>query len=473
MEAHWKQRWTPWAVGLGVGLLYFALPSFHHNFDGVACAAAVELGELKNLVHGNHILYGITGLLFHRFLGGLGAGLSSLWSLQVFDSLLGAAGAGLFCSLLLRLRFSSRIAVFCSTGMALSFGYWFWSLEAQVYALGVVLLLMSLAEAVREKPRPYRLAFWHGLAMLSHGANVLFTPVAVYNLWRSCSKEDRKRVLGTYLVAAAGLVLLVYLLAGSLIMRPSSIEELRVWLLGSAALGLDRGFEWHGHGSFRNYYDWFRLSGTAVSAWPWLGLPLWGAGAWAALNSEGQERVLCLSAWLWLGAYALLFTQWEPYTLVYRVSDLVPLWLLGAVAASRAARAKPFAWAGVGLLGLLAAVNLWAGILPAAKAENNKDLMRAQWIKGATPEDAWVLARDSDEVYIPYFAHRHPLNLRFFRGDSAALAGRIWQLMEAGHPVFVVSRGQRSHSSLPAFLRLAEASRRDGSVLYRIIGVAE
>jgi len=88
-------RLDPLLITVGVLLLYAAFPSYLHLFDGVACAIAVELGDFKHLVHGNHLLYGIVGYAFHRLLFLAGLKLPALWTLQVLDSLLGAAAAGL------------------------------------------------------------------------------------------------------------------------------------------------------------------------------------------------------------------------------------------------------------------------------------------------------------------------------------------------------------------------------------------
>jgi len=37
-------------------LLYFSFRSLFFNFDGVACAIAVEMGDFKHLLHGNHLV---------------------------------------------------------------------------------------------------------------------------------------------------------------------------------------------------------------------------------------------------------------------------------------------------------------------------------------------------------------------------------------------------------------------------------
>src|SRR3989339_546793 len=62
------------AIALITALTYVIfLPRFY-NFDGVACAMAVEIGKANQLFHGNHLVYGFTGFLFDRALRLVGYG---------------------------------------------------------------------------------------------------------------------------------------------------------------------------------------------------------------------------------------------------------------------------------------------------------------------------------------------------------------------------------------------------------------
>ncbi|MFA5139374.1 MAG: DUF2723 domain-containing protein [Elusimicrobiota bacterium] len=458
-------------VGLVVFLLYLSYPSRFHNFDGVACAIAVELGEPRYLVHGNHLVYGLAGWAFHGLLNSVGIRLSALWALQVLDSLAGAAAVGVFHATLLAAGLVPGAALLAAAGLALSFGFWFWSLEAQVYALGALLLALSLREMLRERPSPYRLALWHGLSMLSHGANVLLAPVVVANLWRA--HEDKRRATSLYLVSAAALVIVSYGAAVVWLVRPRSLEELRVWLLGSAALTADRSFSWHGTRFLESLPVWLGMSLKTLSPAPWLGWVPWACGLWALFKRPEARLRLVLSAWLWLGCYALLFTRWEPFTMAYRMSDMLPLWLLAGVFAERIWSSRHGKAACLVFALLLGAVNFGAGILPASRAQGNVPLQRALWIRDSTPEDAWVASYGIFDVYIPYFAHRRPLNLRYFKGRREALAGRLWEILESGSPVFVTSSVLREADTSPSLLNLSEVSRRHGDVLYRIQGLAE
>ena len=110
-----------WCLGTCAALLYLCFHSTFYNFDGVACAIAVELGDLRHLAHGNHLAYGLLGWAWTgawRLLGFTGP---ALLCLQVLDSLLGGLAAGLFCRFLLRrLRLSPAAAVSASSASRLS-----------------------------------------------------------------------------------------------------------------------------------------------------------------------------------------------------------------------------------------------------------------------------------------------------------------------------------------------------------------
>ena len=477
-------RLDPLLITVGVLLLYAAFPSYLHLFDGVACAIAVELGDFKHLVHGNHLLYGIVGYAFHRLLFLAGLKLPALWTLQVLDSLLGAAAAGLMASTLLRARFSRFTAAFCSLGMAVSYAYWKWSLEANVYLLGVVFLMLALREAVDDRPNPYALAFWHALAMLAHAANALFVPVALLALWRRRdSGGDPRSDTAKYLLTAAAWVCAVYVAAAVMWVQPETASDVKLWLMGSGALGPGRTWRWQGSETFlERVYHWVLSSGKAVSVLPWLGAPLWAAAYIAFFVSRGKGWLFTLAGWVWLYAYSALFMNWQPYNIIYRITDLPALWIMAAPVAEwlaatprssspRTAEAVRSQWRSLlgAYLCALFAVNLSFVILPDSRPENNAPLQEALWLKAATPENAWIAVENNGQVYVPYFSHRSPLNLHLYRGREAALVSRIREIQRDEGPVFVtgelLDQGWRQ---VFTSIGMSEAARSPKTVLYRV-----
>lgn len=428
-------------------LLYLAFRSAYFNFDGVACAVAVELDDFKHLAHGNHVAYGLLGWAFHESLMLLGYQGRALLSLQLLDALLGAAGAAAFASLLLRAGRPPREAGLAAAALAVSHAWWFWSLEAQVYMLGALFAALAAREALGEKPRAVWVGLWAGCAALGHVGHLMAVPAL---LWRS--RERRSLALALAGTLAAG-----YLL-GALAVRPATAEQWRLWLLGSAALGVDRGFDWHGAAPAQALRDWslntLRVFADYRAAWwgVFLGLVPLAAAARAALARGPVERFWLL----WLAGYAALFMAWEPATIVYRVSDLLGLWFLASAVLRGPLLA---AWTASAL-----AFNLAFTVLPAADPRNNPDAVETEWTAARVPRDAWVLAYGRPALYLPYFEGIKPVNLRYFRGADA-LRARVRGLGE----VYVTSRtlALAPEESGVRRLTLEKLEERDGLALYR------
>lgn len=431
-------RLLPFLVGSSALGLYLAFPSMRHNFDGVACAIAVELGDFKHLLHGNHLAYGLVGFAFHRLLNLVGLALPALWALQIMDSLCGALGAALFARFLLNRGRPAGVAAAAAMGLAVSNGWWYKSVDAQVYLLAGPFMVLAFEEALKERPRALRLAGLHTAAMLVHSTHALFAPVAVWALLRGHGDgEDGRRAVGRYLAFCFLAVVACYVAAAVLVMRPASLDELNLWLLGSGALGPGRTPIWPKAATLgEGLFQWARSSLRVVSERPAWGLGLWLLAAWGALGARGRlERSAAL---LWIGAYAMLLVVWEPWNIDYRIMDLLPLW-----AAASAAVWPAEALHGARALALYAAVlggtNFVWHLGPVSRPETNPALLKTLWLREALPKDAWVTALSIEEVYIPYFTHRRTLNLRWLVGRETVLRDRVGALLDAGEPVYVTS----------------------------------
>ncbi len=450
-------RWAALLFVLVAGL-YLSFPAARYNYDGVACAIAVELGDLKHLVHGNHLAYGFLGWLFFEFWKILGYSGPALLSLQALSSLLGAAGVGAFFLMMRRSGFDRRFSACVAACLAVSDVYWRWSLEAQVYPLGAFFAFCAAVELLRPSQRPIIIGLLQAGAVLGHVGHLMLAPAAIWLLKDTCARRR-------YLLALGSTVGAAYLAAGAFIMRPGSWEELRVWLLGSAALTVDRQFDWHGGYSMPNLLTWLTRSLQLFGAGVWAGALGWCLAAWGAIKGGLGSKPVRLAV-AWLAGYALLYLSWESGTVVYRYSDLAPLWLLIALGLS----GLPFDRAP--LLACLAAAALglwnWARVIrPGADPALNADLQYSLWVGRETSEDTWILAEGVDRVYVPYFAHRKTLSLRYH--DRASLAKRIDALRRSGEPVAVVPERLPPDwrpFSLP--LRMAPRAVAEGRTLYLV-----
>lgn len=422
-------------------LLNLSLRSVFYNFDGVACAIAVELSDFKHLVHGNHLAYGVVAWCFDRLWRIFGYQGQALLALQTLDAVLGAAGAAVFSSLLRRMGRGEREAVLGAAALSVCHAWWFWSLEAQVYMLGALFIVLAAREALSEHPRPGIVGLWHAGAILGHVGHLMALPALVYALTRKKGRRETFPYLSSLFVAVA----VPYICAGLFAVRPSSFIEFKLWLLGSAALGTDRAFSWHSISlasavpawagmTLRIFAEFVGRKGFFLTAGVVLGLlPL----AAAARGAAGRTRESIFWV-LWLAGYAVLFLTWEPSTIVYRVTDLVALWALATLGLQAMPRRRRLgalaAWTAAAF-----AYNLAFVVRPASDPANNPDLVEAEWTKTSAPPEAWILANGRGAVYVPYFAGRRPVNLRYFT-DEKILHARLDQLTKAGEAVYVSGR---------------------------------
>lgn len=460
------------AVFAGALFLYLSTRSLFYNFDGVACAIAVELSDFKHLVHGNHLAYGVAGWCFDRLWRIFGYQGQALLSLQILDSVLGAAGAAVFASLLRRMGRGEREAVLGAAALAVSHAWWFWSLEAQVYMLGALFAALAAREALSDHPRPGIVGLWHAFAILGHVGHLMALPAIVF----AVTRRKGRGVLVPYFISLFVAVSISYFCAGLFAVKPSSFNELRLWLLGSAALTTDRSFLWHSiplsqavpawlRMTFRIFTEFVGRSGFAWSAGVILAiLPVLAAARGAA--GKSREALFWL---LWLAGYALLFVMWEPTTIVYRVSDLLALWAL----ATLGLQALPPRWRLGVLTAWIAAAfayNLHFTVRPAADPANNPDLVEAEWTKISAPPEAWILVNNRAVVYVPYFTARRPVNLRYYT-DEKLLHARLDALNAAGEAVYVSGRTLEEEGLRPKLERygLKPAANAGPLTMFRVI----
>jgi hypothetical protein len=198
--------------------------------------------------------------------------------------------------------------------------------------------------------------------------------------------------------------------------------------------------------------------------------------AWRFRSLTGPRRaagVLCL---VWLASYAMVFTSWEPQTMVYRVSDLVPITTLFFLGADGAAeefwRFAPAVFAvclGVG--------NFLGDVYPRSIAENNVLLQRMGFIRRATPPDSWVASPEAngggEELYLPFFAQRRPILLTVYRDRPMDLVARLDPILAGGQAVFVSSAVMADpfwSYFFGGYRPVAAARDADGFELYRLTG---
>jgi hypothetical protein len=450
-----------WGALLGAGgfALYLAPLSRAYVFGGLARAMPIEAGIFRGLFNGNFLLYGLAGWCFHNLLGLFGARPLAVVSLQIMDAALGGAGLWLFFHCARRLGAGRPAAALWTIFLGLSLGYWSWSTDAQDYIFSTFLLeahfLALLLRADGRKVPAWVLGLIHGLCVLGHIVNVL---AGLVGLWFLLGEKGagRRRAVLEYVGASVALVGFSYALALGLAVRPADAGAAWRWWLGSLQ---HRESALWAH-SLRGLWRWARMtlnilvslvrslvsfwSGACLSAARVLAVLL-GLRFLAVLRDlKGARRAAAGACGLWLVVYAAVFSSWQPDTMVYRVSDLVPLVVLLMLGVEGGPGAGTWRAAAALCAVLMGAGNYDAEIQPRTVLANNERLSRMEFIRDKTPEAAWVTAAEADaggdELYIPYFAGRRAILLSGARERLPDLAARLDSLLAAGQPVYTSSR---------------------------------
>ena len=420
------------------------------NFDGVACAAALELGNPVFLFHSNHLLYGFLGFLFWR---PLSAALPrALPALQLFTSLLTAGGlAGLYRVVRPRLnhRYQALALTLC---VAVSAVVWVWSIEAQVYALGFLALAWATYELLSpEHPHKwFRMGLLHAAAILGHIVHAIWIIPVLFWMHHENPKA-KMRHLRQYLWPLILATVIPYAAVITFILQPKQWNDrwMIKWLMGSASLNPDSLLQWHVAG-WSSPIQWALATPRIFwgTFWPYhTAVPFW-CGALTVLSMTivlsllGRSWIvhrqkLWIFSVLWLAVYGLFFWTWEPTTECYRMTDLIPLAILFAMALETITH-PAVRWALLSVLFLtLIPINLVTRIAPMNDPLHNALYQETQALEIATPPDSlYLTAGGSTWIYMLYFCGRSAWNLHSFSRDPDHLAKEIARHLHS-QPVYI------------------------------------
>lgn len=384
----------------------------------------------------------------------LGYGGGPLLPVQITNVFIGALGAALVWFLL---RTVTRDFIVASAGcgiLAFSYGYWWYSVEVEVYMLSVAFLICSLLIAHRAALRPKAGSFaalgaTTGLAVLAHVTNVLFGAVAMVAVLYAARALPPRRLANcaaAYAGVVAGVVLPAYVLAIRVI-GFSSPDEVLEWqtdyaqndawggwgisALPKAVIGAGRSLT-GGHfalsldpardlayrvlptQSLREEVFLVRDLGPASAVLllllvvaVLLMLAVLAAGWLRRPDLNGSARVLAVLCLSWLVPYAVFFTWWEPDNVEFWIAAWVPLAILLALPLS--ANGSPVSRgraSGVLLIvAVLFAVNLFGSVLPQHGLQNDYWRLRYSWYENSAKPSDMVVANDYiGASYLDYFS---------------------------------------------------------------------
>ena len=398
------------------------------NFDGVACAAALELGNPLYFFHANHLLYGFLGYGFWKLLG-LPLGLVRvLPALQVFTSLLASLGLVGVYRLNLSLLKNQMSALLLTLALSVTAAFWVWSIEAQVYTLGFFPLAWAtyvLLEYVGAHKYIW-VGLLHAAAILGHMMHFLWVVPALYWMW------DHPNAIRRYLKVLFLATTIPYVLVLAYVIAPRrDVAHILIWLKGSAGLTSDRSWAWHFPGK-TGPWIWLKSTVPALwgNFWPYGDIQVTTGLVILAAISILVFLTCLLRSWtkrhekewkfscLWLAVYGLFLSTWEPSTLCYRMTDIIPFGILLALGL-KAWRAPSQIFFASLFFGSTLVLNLYSRILPMHDISRNRVYQDTLSLsKISSPNSLYITSGGLPWIYLLYFTGRTAWNAGSFRPDS-------------------------------------------------------
>jgi len=431
--------------------------SSRYTYDGILFSFQLENARATGRVgqgwHPHHLLFEAMALWFTRALELVGLAWTALFTLQLFCTLWGAITVFCFALVCRRLTQDRALTVLCSTALMVSYGFWFFSVDPEVYVpemAAVVITLLVLVHRMERGPStrwPLHAVFYGVLGaflMSNHlSAGALLLPLCTVAAWFLRDGDGinvRTRLLRGLLpgaitaVVALGLMAAFYVYAYSEVTNAHDVTLTR-WVFNTAAVGAGQ------RDSFWNFSPAQMLAAAQGYA-----------GTLAASGAQQMEGGLLLetlrvAALLGVTACVLVYfiflrtlwrkdarwpalllmsylplllfnVVWDSPNFEAKVVLLAPLWVMVAcgLRALKTGLQRPWLVDGAAalLVLLLGSYNLLAGLLPGSQPERNADLQRAHFVRDNTEENAVIYIGatpsgfNNGKIYLLYFASRQP-----------------------------------------------------------------
>ncbi len=452
------------AIFTALLLLYLATLTRVHTFDALSYVMSVERKPWTELFHPHHLAYGPLGslmLALSRFLGYSGG---AALPMQLVNAGAGALGVALFYLTVRAATGRADVALPAALLPGVTYAYWYYAIEIEVYTLATFFLIACLALITRPTPwtarRCLALGMAQGGAVLFHQTNVLLcAPIALSALadlragWKT---GDARAVAGRWAWYATALALIVatpYLYVMLVVSNFRAIEDMLAWLTEYARTGWWGGpptvdtFTGLGIGLSDTLAQpgggWFYLALGGVVAWVWSrhDRPLTGG------QSDSQETHVALAPLIaWLAAYGAFFAWWEPDNIEFWIASLPPACLLFATALARARPWSAPVWTSLAIVGVMAWVNYGAIVQRGDPATDLQRLIARELAARSTPADLLIVPDGLQELYLPYYERREnvlSLNQALLDSDGlwdgacATIRSRIATAQHAGAAVMI------------------------------------
>jgi hypothetical protein len=378
---------------------------------------------------------------------------------ELLSSLAGAGALAVLYKLAWELSGLRYVALAAALGMGLSYGFWFYSVEVEIYVPPLFFLLTAawlLWRAMRDEwPELYWLAgLCQGVAALIHQGSLFIAPACALGILLVPGPVyERIGRAMRYGLALIGVVIPAYLVAGVFVAGQNTPDLFLKWVNNYGHLGT-----W---GAWRGDSVEATVSGlsAAVSAEFWTGriaaLLLIAYVLVRAVPITRRGGTFAIALWGWFAIYAVFFAWWQPENLKFWVLMLPAPLLLAALSPdwrNLPANSNRFATAACAVVvAALAITNVpavWARRDPMADPARQ---VSAAVARQTSPEDLIVLQAGSAEEYLPFYYDRINVmssrELWYLVGGAAgrqaavqAITQRVWHALAKGSSAWIEDR---------------------------------
>ena len=349
---------TPWILCLAIAVVYLLFPTRVYYWDGITFAQAIEDAQRLSisLVHPNHLVYNFVGYGFYKGLHAIGFELRAVTALQILNSLLSAACAGVLFVILRDSLRSVYLAVCLTFLFAFSATWWRFSTDANAYVPSVLFLLVSFYLVLPDrKPSPVLLGLTFFVSMCFHQLAIVAYPVFALGVYLQDGAISIRRrlvhaamfslvafvlIVGTYgffFYQATGTMDVGRLLRWTVSYSPDADTQFNLWS--------NLGYSLRGHARLFFGGRFNLLKGIVNPAVAVLIVCLVAAVLFLiaqtllslrrrTLRLEPRIKTILLLSLLWASVYVVFLFFWLPQNTFYRLFYLPALILLVGVVLS-------------------------------------------------------------------------------------------------------------------------------------------
>jgi hypothetical protein len=437
------------------GAFIFFLVTLAENFSGPHDSITYLTGIVDGypLVNQHHLLYHYAAYCWLQFWQLIFPGVKDYYIIESFSSLWGSLSLVVLYSFFrYRFYFTGVQAAFSILPIAFSYGFWFYSVNIEVYApplFFILLALYYLTRPVLSNLDWFRVFLLHCLAIVFHQVNALFLPVVLWKLWEQRGQLSFIRGFIAYAIMGVALVGGAYFIVGWIVEEQNSFSKWIQWMRGyssgsvfwyplSAKTPIDVSYGFAhamlgGHYVFqiptvkeiinsslashslgdeiyiaRNIDPGMAVSLTILTAvlgfvMIWLFVRM--AGNFRSLRARSGSVITPLILTFFI--YSAFFTFWMPEILEFWILQTVIVWLLllGAIPAKQLSPGLTIPRIAAFLAIMLFCINYFGSIRWMQSKENDFYYVKAKTVEKTASTNDLVLMQDGWIVkdFLAYF----------------------------------------------------------------------